>query len=366
MKIALIGKYGEGETFSGPIKVARCLHSELSSKNSDIIFYEFFFSEYSQSSLLRRLFGFQEVKSTPKLYRVGIFQLMKRIFSERFDIIHIINNQRFTIFVLLLCMFIKSRIIVTLHGSVKQEVHLRLRNFHVKFIYFINEWLYGKVADTLVFPSNHFKKQYNSYYKVSCKQQIIPNAADFEFYEAYQEKELQLPIKIVFYSDAYDETERNTGQVIDQFLKLYDVDYRLYIISSRLNQIDGSEKIIFIKPMRKANLIKFLSDKHILIKSTSFDSFSMFTSECMTIGLVPIISDNVGVKEYIVESENGFVYSKNNPDEIIELIRFILSQHSQDTRFFKKLSESAHELYHKLNWIRVGEQYSTLYKSFYD
>lgn len=366
MKIALIGKYDEGETFSGPIKVARSLHSELIRENIELIFYEFFFYEYSQSSFLKRLFGFQEVNSVQKLFRVGIFQLIKRIFVGNFDVIHIVNNQRFTVFVLLLCGLIKSKVIVTVHATLKYEAKLSLRNTHKKLIYYLNEWLFSRIADTLIFPSNHLKEQYNSYYKVRCMEQIIPNGSDIEFYKAYKEKDLQLPLQIVFYSDAYDEIERNTGQLIDQFLKLCDVDYRLYVITSRLNQISGSEKIIFIEPMRKAGLIKFLSDKHIIVKSMAFDSFSMFTVECMAMGIVPIISDNVGIKEYIHYFQNGLIYSKNEPEKIVELIKLILFHHSQDKQFFKKLSKSAHEIFNDLNWAGIGQQYLELYKSIYD
>ncbi len=357
MKILLLGKYGEGDVYSGPIVAARYLFAELKEKGVNVSFFDFFFNVYKGSSLIKRLIGFSELKEIPNLYRIGIFRLIIKLLGKKYDEIHIVNNQRFILAVLLFRFLFRSRFIVTVHGIIKNEAKLTAKNFHIKLIYHINEWLYGKVCDVIVFPSNHLKNNFLKTYSVKNICEVIPNGVSKEFFNDYSEKKLSDPVKIVFYSDAYDEINRNTEEIIEQIDKLNNINLQLFVITNRQMQIKNGKKIIFVKPMKKSELTGFLKDKHIVVKSTAFDSFSMFILECMTMGLVPVISDNIGVKDFINHSENGLIYEKEKPEQINSLILLL----ANDKALFEKLTIAARKTSAELSWDNISERYLSLY-----
>lgn len=357
MKILLLGKYGEGDVYSGPVVFARCLYNSLLAGNCSVRFYDFFFKDYAGYSFFNRTFGFERLNEIPNAYRVGIVRLLILVFRERYDVIHISNNQRFTLYLMLIRFLIKSKFVVTVHGIVKDEVRLTFNNFRIKFIYRLNEWLYGKIMDVVIFPSTHLKKVFLENYMVRNLCEVIPNGVSPEFFNAYTAKKISLPVKIVFYSDAYDEINRNTEEIIEQIDKLNNMNLQLFIITSRQMQIKNNKKIIFVKPMQKSELTGFLEDKHIVIKSTAFDSFSMFIIECMAMGLVPVISDNVGVMELISHSVNGLIYEKEKPEQISSLIRMLVN----DKSLFERLSVNAHITSAKLSWDKIASAYISLY-----
>ena len=133
MKIALIGKYGEGDIFSGPERVARELYSELKRNNNNIVFIEYFFSSYRNNSFFKKLFGSQKLGIDESVIQLGIFPLLFVLIKEQYDVIHIVNSQRFISFIFFIKIFIKSKLIATLHG---------FHNIEVKSNKFMGLWIF--------------------------------------------------------------------------------------------------------------------------------------------------------------------------------------------------------------------------------
>ena len=109
--------------------------------------------------------------------------------------------------------------------------------------------------------------------------------------------------------------------------------------------------------MSQDSLSEFLSDKHFVIKSNEFDSFSIFTAECMAMGVIPIISENTGIKELIDNNVNGFVLKQK------ENISLQLKNIFENKFDLDKISLNTSKIYEKLNWEKISEQYISLYKS---
>jgi len=111
--------------------------------------------------------------------------------------------------------------------------------------------------------------------------------------------------------------------------------------------------------MSHAAMIKFVSDKHFIIKSSVFDSFSILIAECMTLGLIPIISENIGIKDIIEHGVNGFVYNSSSSNELSELVNEI----SQGKYDLNLISANAKETSKALSWEKITEKYFSAYKS---
>ena len=57
MKIALIGRYGDGEIVAGPERVAREIYYEFKQKNINADFLEYFFTGYTDYSVIKKIVG---------------------------------------------------------------------------------------------------------------------------------------------------------------------------------------------------------------------------------------------------------------------------------------------------------------------
>jgi glycosyltransferase involved in cell wall biosynthesis len=354
MKIVLIGRYGEGDIIAGPERVAKELYLHLKKKNIDVTFIEYFFSGYSDYSLINKILGSKITDDG--ILRLGIVPLILKLLREQFNVIHFINSQRFTLVVFFLRHFLKGKFISTLHGFYKEEIKIH----KPKRYYFdlLVERLSIRKSDTLIFPSKLLFDLFLGNYIISeYKYRIIPNGVSEDFYNRKFNKDFGNQFNFVYYNSF------NTG--IEELLSSLTINFsiKLFIIG-KAKEIENKNKIdiAFVSPMDKNTLINFLSDKHFIIKSSAFDSFSIFTAECMSMGIIPIVSENTGIKNFIEDGVNGFVCESPVSNNLERL----LSDIKKDKYDLNSISRNATKIYEELNWDKITQQYISLYQSFND
>ena len=360
MKIALIGRYEEGEIVAGPERVARELFSELRRKNFQVVFIEYFFSGYKNSSVYKKIFG-KEFLNGHSIVRLGILPLLLFIIKEKFKIIHIVNLQRFILFIFLIKPFIKSNFIATLHGFSKYEIPKR--NYWTKR-YCIDLWVEKLIVKTcrlLIFPSKLLYEIFNNHYIITDgKYRIIPNGVS----EIFNRQPINFPpiknsIKLVFYNGFNKSLNKEPVELL-LLLNEVKINIELYIVGEKF-EFNTNKKIElnFVGLKAPKELIDFLSDKHFVIKSKAIDTFSIFIAECMCLGLIPIINENVGIRDFIKENENGFIYDSRSPSNLSNLLNEIYN----DKYNLNLISAGARRIYDILNWERITEQYIAIYNS---
>jgi glycosyltransferase involved in cell wall biosynthesis len=361
MKIVLVGRYGEGEILSGPERVARELFSELKRKNIEVIFFEYFFSGYKGTSLFKKLFGKKYIEDQ-SILRLGILPLILIIVKDKFEIIHIVNSQRFILFLLILKPFIAGKFVTTLHGSMAKEIP-KSKFWRKRF--FIDLWVEKLVLNNstlLVFPSSLLYNIFNIQYGIPNKIfQIIPNGISKIFYNnARQFPQIKDSIKLVFYNGSDSSINRGLAQLL-QILKRVKCNIKLFIIGDNVISASSDPKNIFtaVPLLSHRKLIEFLSDKHFIVKSNAFDTFSVFVAECMSLGLIPIVHENIGIRDFIKNEVNGFTYKGNTEEELPILIDNI----SKDWFDLERISTNAKNIFNELNWSEVTKKYLTAYKS---
>lgn len=369
MKIVLLAKYNENDILSGPEKVAKRIFHFLSLKKYHAIFIEHYFKNLPQSNIYKRHFGFELVNEAPILYRMGFFRLFFYLLKNQPDIIHIASLERFIIPLFFYKFLLRSKIITTAHSILKYELQNRKKNisYYSTFKDSLVEWLAFKFSDKIIFVSDILKNLAYFYYKIDqSKFEIISNGIDNEFYQQSKIKNFDFSngINIVFYNISSEYIQRGFEFVLNSINNsISDSNLRinLYVIgklSSNIQQTNNIQ-IIQINPMNQKDLIKFIEDKHIILKSNSFDSFSMMVAESMAAGLIAIVSDNVGIAQYIKNGENGFVYDKNNSLELSRILKNIIEGKYQ----LAKISTNAREIIEQLNWDKIADKYLETYKS---
>ena len=104
-------------------------------------------------------------------------------------------------------------------------------------------------------------------------------------------------------------------------------------------------------------MIRLLDDKHFVVKSPTFEPFSIFVAECMISGVIPIVNQNVGIKDFIKHNFNGFIYDSLSLTDLSRLIEEIFEgKYDLDI-----ISTNAKKIFETLNWNKVTRQY---YQSF--
>jgi|SRR5690554_2823835 len=349
MKIALIGRYGEGDIVPGPERVARELFRSLKEKNVDVTFIEYFFSGYSDYTFLNKIFGSK--KNPNGTLRLGIIPLIIKLFRDDFDIIHFVNSQRFFLIILFLNSFFKTKIISTLHGLHSDEI----KKIKIKRAY-IDRLVEKKIiqnSDILIFPSNLLLDVFIKNYKIEKNRcRVIYNGVSQGF--IFNKKDFRKEKLNFIYFNSF-------GKGLDKLLTSIPEELitrvRIYALGNNyLNIQQNKFVIIFEGHLNHNSLNHFLADKHFIIK-TEYESFSILTAESMAAGVIPIVSANTGIKEIITNGANGFIYNDN------ESLSFLLKEIFDNKYNLQEISENASKIYDELNWNKISGKYLSVYKS---
>ena len=134
----------------------------------------------------------------------------------------------------------------------------------------------------------------------------------------------------------------------------------LFIIGERSELVFPKNlELKFIKLMPHQELKGFLLDKHFIVKSIVFDTFSIFVAECMLAGVIPIINEKTGIKNFIRHKMNGFIYSSESPNELKELLNEIF-----ESRYnLNQISANAKDINEQLSWKKISRKYLSTYES---
>lgn len=360
MKIVLLGRLHEGEIPFGPQKVAQQLYSHLLKHNIKVEFIEYFFKIYKNSTWVKRFLGYET--SADNVKRFGIIRLFIYLLRTQPDIIHIVTLERFILSVFFYKFLLRSKIIVTFHSILKYEIPRRTNkptNFG-KFKDYLLEYFAIKFSDRLIFLSTPHYNLARKFYKFSeNKTTVIPNGLEIQEKPKLKDFNFSCGINIVFYN-GNDEIDRGFEQLLLTLEKV-NVPVNLYVLGGKKYIAERKTflKIHYVGMIPHNELSEFLSKMHIVIKSNVIDSFSIFVGECMSLGLIPVLSEKIGISEYIENEVNGFVYKNEN----IEEVKMILENIYNGQYDIQKISQNAQNIVDELNWGNVSKKYIEVYKS---
>jgi glycosyltransferase involved in cell wall biosynthesis len=364
VKLALTGRFGENEIVPGPERFSRELFNILNKNNPPVVLIEYFFKGYSDYSLYKKYFGKKTLNNS--LQRVGILPLIFRLIKERFDVIHLVNSQRYQLIILLLKTLLKYKIISTLHGFTEYE--LKNRKNYLKERHFIDLWVEKSIikkSDLIVFPSNlladAFRSKYSAYQH---KFTVIPNGIGQEFTSVTNFPDFNDKFSILFYNSFDHSINKGLQELVDHLSLVKNIKIKLFVLGyeDKVNNKNPDLEIIFKDLLNRESFISFCKDTNYIIKSGAFEPFSIIIAECMTLGLIPIITENVGIKDFIKHGINGFLYDYRSSESLADLLKNI----SERKYNLREISDNSKKIACQLSWDNVAEKYLNAYKSLYD
>lgn len=361
MNLVYLGRYNEGEILTGPEKVGKRIFQKYSEENKTV-FIEYFF-DGKRYGLFKKLFGREEVccVNGSSVKRAGLISLLGELVKIRPGIIHIISFERFALAAFLYRAFFKTKIIYNVHGLVVHENKIYgyaggFRNFKDCFA----EDIFMRYSDSILLLSKNLKKLLDKYYSVSkSKIKYVKNGVDEEF--KYAGLRNNKTLKIVFISDI--KRKEKGFDFLKEALEKSDIKIELNAVGN-VNpgyEIKFENKLIDFcsyGKMSPSGLADFLKDKDVFISSAEYEPFGMAGAECMSAGLIPVLTSETGAADLISDGINGFVYEYGNSEELLRILTFI--NDNPDSR--KKISAEVSKIYSVLNWNCILKDYKNIYK----
>jgi|GEM_PF-1570992 len=361
--ILILGKYIDSDVLPGPFKVANRLFNYMNKLNNNTIFVEYFYkSKTKKSNFIQRLFGQEIIHSSPIVIKMGVFRLFYFLIKRQPDIIQIASAESFIITVFLYKFLIKGKIITIKHGIIKQE-YLENSNYDNIRKALLYESMEMYFCDAICFMSVNQMEIAKKHYKILEKTFfIVSNGIDEVFFRNSDTFKTEKVIKIIFYNGFDLMIDRGVAfliETINKFNRRNEI--QLFVIGQiNPNLINSADfQLVSVPVMPKEKLLSFLVDKHIILKSNRTDSFPIFVCECMAFGIIPIISEKIGMDRYIENYKNGFLYNSSNQFELLNILEFIFD----NKNLLQPISQEARKIYHKLNWNRIVQEYIDIYDS---
>jgi glycosyltransferase involved in cell wall biosynthesis len=364
IEVIFLGKYEVNEILPGPEKVAKRIYENYT-KHHKSLFIEYFF-DGKKYGVFKKLFGKEIVENVngSDVYRMGIIPLFVTILKLKPKIIHILTFERFALISFLCKMFFNVKIVFNMHGLIIHEnKYFRKINPFYNFKDKIAEEIFVKYSDLLLILSNNFQTLLSFYY-ISNKRKIkyIRNGVDREYYLGSAKKVFNKNniIKIVFIADIKRKEKgvsflKESLEMIENKMELYIIDKKDNIISLENDLV----KVFYFDKMSSDELANFLADKDVFISTSYYEPFSISSVECMSAGVIPVLTKETGASELIRDGVNGYVYDFGDTKKLKEIILKL----SSDDVLKNRISKEAVKIYVDLKWERITEDYEKIYKN---
>ncbi|MBZ0204514.1 MAG: glycosyltransferase family 4 protein [Ignavibacteria bacterium] len=359
-KVAFAGRF-DNNSISGPVKAASRIFSEHT-KESNASFIQYFF-DGGNYGLYKKLFGIEElVLNGNVIYTAGLFRIYGILKKQKPDIIHILNFERFAVFIFLFRFFNKVKIIYNSHSVIAYEdSELKILPYFYKLKNRFCENRFLKHSDIIVFPSARALDIAEEYYGLKISNALIlPNGIDRIFHDHTRPECPNKALKLVFIHNS--NLNRSGKDYLIKFIsnEIISSEIEIYIISNEEIELPVKNNITvcYRSKMSADKLAEFYRDKDIFLSLNEYDTFSISTAEAMAAGLIPIITADTGISRYIDCGFNGFTVEYCDTKSLKDNIESLSGMNNQKR---KELSANAAKIFESLSWNNVYEMYNNLY-----
>jgi len=351
LNIVYFGRYNETEILSGPEKTAKRIFAENQIYHEPV-FIQYFF-DGRKYGLLKKLFGFEQ---NGVVFTAGLFKIFKLLFKLKPGVIHIITFERFAYIAVLYSFFKKVKIIYNSHGIIKyedSEIKHEMRFHKFKNSFVENSLL--KRSDVIIFHSDAAKKLCKKFYRIDAKKCIIiPNGIDAEFHNPSAGKSRAGCVFL-----AGNKLHESSRLFLKRYLDFSSAPLLINVIGSKKYCININKNDVKISDaMDTGSLAEYYTDKEVFLCLNSYDTFSIATAEAMASGLIPIVTKDTGISDFIKDRENGFIV---NYGDISQLENILLCISKMDSSAKTAISNNAKKIYNEINWHKVYNMYDNIY-----
>lgn len=360
MKIIFLGEYSNDAIVSAPIKVGRTIFNLISEKGIRT-FYLPYFQDGKKYSRFQKLFGFQSV--TRKVYRTGLIPLLAFVVKFRPEIIHINTPGLYYTILFPLKKLLRFKIVSTLHAINRYVIpHFSDLTGYNRFRFLLIEKLLLKHSDLILVYSERDKRYVTRYYNISPFIIKVVNNG-IKLMDIKQEDfSFLLPLKIAFVGDinrkekGFDLLAKALAYLnCPTIISLYGHD----IQNREYQNLSSNIELKFYQPLNEVEFREALIKNDLFILSSRYESFSISLLEAMNTGIIPIVSDRVGLIEKLPVEIKDFIFRRNDANHLLDRMRYFQTLNLEEK---VKLSSKIIDFTKKFSWEFVVEDYYQMYK----
>ncbi|MBI9073493.1 MAG: glycosyltransferase family 4 protein [Melioribacteraceae bacterium] len=358
MKILLIGSYSDESCIPAPLKVANSLFREFANKEHHVKYFTYFDDGFKYTRI-QKFFGKEKIAN--RIYRFGIFPLLRETISFKPDIIQIVNAEAFYLPIYSLKIILNVKIIYLAHSNVeyllKNALHLdRYSKYRLKTIEFFN----SNFSDRILVLSRRESFLYYKRLKKKGSLIVVDNGVS-EHKIIKTNFKYSKPFKIILIGSFYRK-EKGIDILINTLEQL-GLDLELTICSYDLNSVEDYKfnKNILINlkyGLNENDVLCEIRSNDLLIVPSKYEPFSLALLEGMSTGTLFLTTSRVGFSERLPKELKRFIYDINNEKEllykIIEIINMDLNEKVNFSNMIKDFSI-------KFSWNEVADKYLKIY-----
>jgi glycosyltransferase involved in cell wall biosynthesis len=260
----------------------------------------------------------------------GLFSLLRLLFTKQdYIYCHYVSHSLYVPIILKL-LGAKFKIIAHVHGSdVILSGKWKIR------------WLLNN-SDVIVVPSTPYKNLLkNKEYDIVQPIVVYPSGGVPIFYFDIKRK-IALNQHVAFVGrpspeKRFDRIVLLANKSLDLGLEL---EFYFYGMSNIFKKVDN---LLFFPSMGRKDLALSLNESSFLVITSDRESLCLAGLEAMSLGLVVISSDCVGVSEYIINGENGFIVNMEKPGWEQVVFNLLLMDEVSYQRVSSKALETAYK-----------------------
>lgn len=289
------------------------------------------------------------------------FQLLKYIWnnSSQFDVIHIHSWWNLvSIFSLCICLINNSKVLISPRGMLSEYT---IKKSKLKSIVntFFNGFLYNKVHFHLT--SKYEYKQVNDISSIS--KHLIPNLLiDKSFFKSDFENKND----ILFLSRI--EKKKNIEELIYSIPKIsmsinlnivggVESKYREYL-QTQIQNLNIQNRVSWYEPLYNEHKNKIIANSKLLILPSYDENFANIVLEALLNGTAVVVSENVGLSDFVSEFNLGWVVKSDG--DLSEIINNALN----DIDKLKFIYHNSREIVlREFNDEKIVQQYLSMYTS---
>jgi len=220
--------------------------------------------------------------------------------------------------------------VLTIHGIIFAEAKLKVRLIDKWY------WYLNGIVERILIPSNiiHLSNYSKAIFEENgirpLKCEIIPNSITDAFFELPEKESID---RKLLYIGVIDEN-KNLLYLLKCLheLKVRAIEYQLVVVGDFIS--DNYKQVInsFIQENQLSGRVKFtgwigqkqvreqIQEADILVVSSQQESYPMVIAESMAAGKLVLASRVGGIPEMIDDKINGFLFSNDNTENLIELL----------------------------------------------
>lgn len=283
-------------------------------------------------------------------------------YLDGFDIVNIHCVDFFVDYLVLLKPFHKKKIVLHTHGGFFHTDWLA----RVKKVYFnIITRMVLRGCDRIIACSN---SDYELFSGISRNIIRIDNGVDIDRYAKVKKN---IENGTLLYIGRIDENKRIDNLIkVAAYLKMAGQKVRLRIVGADwrslkpkflalMGKMGIENEVTFLGQLSDEALLRELSKAHLFVSASEYEGFGISVIEAMASGTICVLNSIPSFKEFMVDSQNGFIADYDGTEGAALVIKKALAMPPDD---YYAMAEKAKEFVSRYSWGKVAVKISRVYK----